>query len=258
MNPIKYSEKDLPFKELETIGLASGGQVLLNENDLKALLSGRRTGLLNLQNLEAENIKIKALDAKISLQPDQQGRLSLLVHPIYRKPPTPDFLDDYEAKQLERGEVPNLLKTTVDDKGNRKDILVEYDRDTREFIVSDTEKIIAPDMVNGEYLTAAQKENYKKGREVTLADRTVMQYAAADPNGIRSNRLALIASILVDGGLSYMVYKGLNALFNKERDQKEAETQSPGYKNALADMEDQSPVISNEHIRFDKKHLPKR
>lgn len=258
MNSIKYSEKDLPLKELETIGLASGGQMLLNENDLKALLSGRRTGLLNLQNLEAENIRIKALDAKISLQPDQQGGLGLLVHPIYRKPATPDFLDDYEAKQLEKGEVPSLLKTIVDDKGNRKDILVEYDRDTREFIISDTKKIIAPDMVNGEYLTAAQKENYKKGREVALADRTVMEYAAADPNGVRSNRLALIASILVDGGLSYMVFKGLNALFNKERDQKEAEIQSPGYKNALADMEDQSPVVSNDHIRFDKKHQPGR
>jgi hypothetical protein len=70
--------------------------------------------------------------------------------------------------------------------------------------------------------------------------------------------LALIASILIDGGLSYAVYKGLNALFNKERDQKEAEIQSPGYMNALADMENQSPVISNDHIRFDKKHQPGR
>src|SRR5579872_448704 len=233
MDLIKYTEMDIPVKELETIGLAVNGQPLLNENDLKALLSVRRTGLLNLQNLEAENIRIKSLDAKISLHPNDQGKLDLLIHPIYRKPATPDFLDDYEAKQLEKGEVPNLLKTTVDKKGNRKEILVEYDRDTREFIVSDTEKILAPDMVNNEYLTAAQKENYRKGREVTLPDRTVMQYSGTDVNGIRSNKLALVASILVDGGLSYMVYKGLNALFNKEKDQKEAEALSPGYYKAL-------------------------
>jgi hypothetical protein len=258
MDLIKFNEMDIPVKELETIGLAVNGQMLLNEDDLKALLSGRRTGLLNLQNLEAENIRIKSLDAKISLHTNDQGKLDLLIHPIYRKPATPDFLDDYEAKQLEKGDVPNLLKTTVGEKGQRKDILVEYDKETREFIVSDTEKISAPDMVNNEYLTAAQKENYRKGREVALPDRTVMQYSGTDVKGIRSNRLALIASILIDGGLSYMVYRGLNALFNKERDQKDAETLSPGYYKALEDIEDQSPVTNNDHIRFDKKQQPGR
>jgi len=54
------------------------------------------------------------------------------------------------------------------------------------------------------------------------------------------------------------VYKGLNALFNKEKDQKEAEALSPGYYKALEDMDDQSPVINNDHIRFDKKHQPGR
>jgi len=258
MDLIKYSEMDIPVKELETIGLAVNGQPLLNESDLKALLSGRRTGLLNLQNLEAENIRIKSLDAKISLGINEQGKMALLIHPIYRKPATPDFLDDYEAKLLEKGEVPSLVKTTVDEKGNRKEVLVEYDRETREFIVSDTEKILVMDMANNEYLTPAQKENYRKGREVTLSDRTVMQYSAVDVNGIRSNKLALVASILIDGGLSYMLYKGLNALFNKERDQKEAEKLSPGYYNAVGDMEDQSPVVTNDHIRFDKKHQPGR
>src|ERR1700712_2059999 len=108
MDLIKFNEIDIPVKELETIGLAVNSQMLLNEDDLKALLSGRRTGLLNLQNLEAENISIKSLDAKISLRPDDNGKLTLLIHPVYRKPVTPDFLDDYEAKQLEKGDVPNL------------------------------------------------------------------------------------------------------------------------------------------------------
>ena len=67
---------------------------------------------------------------------------------------------------------------------------------------------MAPDMVNGEYLTAAQKENYRKGREVKLADlaNQSCNYSGTDVNGIRSNKLALIASILIDGGLSYMLY----------------------------------------------------
>jgi hypothetical protein len=245
MNLIQYKESDLPLKELETIGLAANGQLLLNINDLKALLSGRRTGLMNLKNLEAENIKIESLDGKLSLRTNEQGKIELLIHPIYRKPATPGFLEDFEAKQLEKGDVANILKVTTDGKGDKKEVLVEYDPETREFIVSDTEKIMAPDMVNGEHLTAAQKENYRKGREVKLDDHTKLNYSGSDLNGIRSNRLALVASILIDGGLSYMLYTGLNAMFGKKHDPEKAKALSPGYYNAVQDMKDQKPDFSD-------------
>ncbi|MFC0513161.1 DUF4099 domain-containing protein [Mucilaginibacter angelicae] len=251
MNLISFKEHELPISELETIGLASGGQLLLNMTDLRALLSGRRTELIHLENLETESIKIGAIDAKISLKRNEQGKTDLLIHPIYRKPATPDFLDDNDARQLEEGEVASLLKVTSDNKGNKKEVLVEYDAETREFIVSDTEKILVPDMVNSEYLTPAQKDNYRKGKAVELADRTVFNYSATDVNGIRSNRLALVASIMIDGELSYMLYQGLNAAFGKKHDLKEAEYLSPGYYSAVEDMEDQRPVINNDHIRFD-------
>ncbi|NCD68303.1 DUF4099 domain-containing protein [Mucilaginibacter agri] len=250
MNLINFDEGELPFEDLETIGLASRGQLLLNPGDLKALLSGRRTALLHLQNLEAKNIRIKAIDAKISLQRNEFGKTRLLIHPIYRKPATPDFLEDNEAHQLEKGEVASLLKVTTDQIGNKKDVLVEYDPETREFIVSDTEKILAPDMVNSEFLTAGQKENYRKGKEVEIADKTTLTYSGTDVHGIRSNRLALVASLLVDGGLSYMVYQGLNAAFGKEHNSPEAEELSPGYHAAIEDLEDQRPFDDNQHIRF--------
>jgi hypothetical protein len=250
MNLISFKEKDLPMQDLETIGLASRGQLLLNVNDLKALLSGRRTNLLHLENLETENVKIKALDAKISLQRNEFGKTQLLIHPVYRQPATPDFLDDNEAKQLEKGEVASLLKVTKDPKGFKKEVLVEYDPETREFIVSDTEKIMAPDMVNSEFLTAAQKEAYRKGKNVELADKTSFNYSGTDVNGIRSNRLALVASILIDGGLSYMLYQGLNAAFGKKHDPEEAGLLSRGYHGAVDDLEEQRPVVNNDHIRF--------
>jgi len=258
MNLIYFNESDLPLQELETIGLAVNGQLLLNANDLKALLSGRRTSLMNLKNLEAENIKIKSMDAKISLHKNEQGKTELFIHPIYKKPATPDFLDDFEAKQLEKGEMASFLKITKDAKGNEKEVLVEYDAETREFIVYDTEKINAPDMINGEYLTPAQKENYRKGKEVELPDHTKLNYSGTDVNGIRSNKLALIASILIDGGLSYMLYTGLHAMFGQKRDPDEAKKLSPGYYSAVSDMEDQRPVYDNDHMRFDARNRTNR
>lgn len=249
MNLVNIKENELPIKDLETIGLAAGGQLLLNVDDLKALLSGRRTSLLELHDLEAENVKIKSLSAKISLKPNEKGSLDLLIHPIYRKAEKPDFLGEAEAEQLQKGEVGSLLRISLDNHGNKKELLVEYDPETREFIVSDTEKILAPDMINQEFLTAGQKEEYKKGKEVQLADGTRVSFSATDHHGIRSNKLSLVASILIDGGLSYMVYKGLNALFNKKRDPKTAEKLSPGYYQALKDIENQHGFVPHQFSR---------
>jgi len=249
MNLLNFREDDLPVKDLETIGLASGGQLLLNVDDLKALLSGRRTGLLELQDLEADNIKIKSINAKISLKPNETGKLDLLIHPIYRNAVRPEFVNEAEAAQLQKGEVGSLLKITLDNHGKRKEMLIEYDPETKEFIVSDTDKILAPDMVNNEFLTPAQKDNYRKGREVKIADGTKFSYSAVDRQGIRSNRLMLIASLMIDGGLSYMVYKGLNALFNRKRDEKAAAKLSPGYYQALKDIENKHGFVPHQFER---------
>ena len=246
---VNFDENDLPIEDMETIGLAANGQLLLNVDDLKALLSGRRTGLLELHDLEAENIKIKSINAKISLRPNENGKVDLLIHPIYRKAAKPDFLDDDEAKALQKGKVENYLKITIDNNGNKKEMLVEYDAETKEYIVSDTKKILIPDMVNNEFLTPAQQENYRKGKEVQIADGTKFNYSAVDKHGIRSDKLALVASILIDGGLTYMVYKGLNALFNQKRDEKQAGKLSPGYYNAIKDIENQRGFVPRQEIR---------
>ena len=249
MNPIMFQENDLPVKDLETIGLASGGQLLLNVDDLKALLSGRRTSLMELHDLETDTIKIKSINAKISLKPNEKGQLDLLIHPIYRDAEIPDLLTNNEALQLQKGEVGSVLRIALDNHGNKKEMLVEYDPETKEFIVSDTEKILAPDMVNNEFLTQAQKEQYRKGKEVQVADGTRFSYSATDKHGIRSNKLALVASILMDGGLSYMVFKGLNALFNKKRDPAAAAKLSPGYYQAIKDIENQHGFKPHEFER---------
>lgn len=234
-----FNKHELPMQDLETIGVASRGQLLLNEEDFTALLSGRRTELRTLKNLEAENIKIAAMEAKLSLQRNPDGRVELLIHPVYRRPVTPDFLEEHEAQELENGEVQLLSKKIKDSSGRERDVLVEYDAETREFIISDTEQIVAPDMVNSEFLTAAQKEAYRRGKEVKLAEGTTFQYSGKDPQGIRANRLMLVASILIDGGMSYALFKGLQGLPGKPRDEQQARQQSPGLRSAYQDMSDQ-------------------
>ncbi len=232
-----YKNEEIPLLDLEKIGLAKNGRLNLQEEDIRVLLSGGRTGMLRLENLVADGVHIEALDAKLSLRKTEQGKLDLLVHPIYRRPEVPSFLTDSEAEKLEKGEAVNIEHFKFDEEGKPQDLLIEFDKDTNEFIITDSSKILVPDMVNSEYLTLEQKERYRKGKTVELADGTVFQHSATDKHGIRSNKLALIASVLIDGGLSYVLHKGLNALFNKKRDEKSAAQNSRGYDLAAKNME---------------------
>ncbi|RVT99711.1 DUF4099 domain-containing protein [Mucilaginibacter limnophilus] len=215
-----YEQHELPLADIARLGLSNNKGINLQETDLQALLAGRRTGIIRLENLQAEGVHIPALDAKLSVQPASDGSLELRIHPIYKEAPYPEYLTDVEAEKLQRGDTVNISKTIFRD-NSPLDILVEFDRETNEFIITDTDKIIIPETVNNQPLTYEQKEHYRKGKEVQLNDETTIQFTGTDRQGVRSNKLALVASIIVDGGVSFMLYKGLEALFNKPGHNKE-------------------------------------
>ena len=234
-----YNEQALPMEDLQKIGLAENGELKLDKDDLAALLSGRRTEMLRLQNLFSDGLHIPQMDAKLSLKPNPEGKLDLLVHPIYKQAQQLPFLTDTETEKLEKGEVLNVEKTIFDDEGNFKDVLIEFDRETNEFIVTDEARILVPDRINGQYLSLDQKERYRKGKEVELEDGTKVQFSATEKQGVRSNKLAFIASVLIDGGLSFALYHGLQYLFGEKQHRKDADEYSKGYYKDLNELEQQ-------------------
>jgi len=215
----QFKREELPMEELQKLGLADWNVLHFDDDDLAALLAGRRTDMLRLENLEQQGLHIPALDAKLSLRRKENGGVELLAHPIYKTAEGPEYLTDTETESLEKGEAVNVVKTITEEGGSKREVLVEFDRETNEFIVVDTGKVQAPDEINGVPLTPKQKENYRKGKEVETEDGTTIQYSAKDKQGIRADRLALIASVLIDGGVSYILFKGLNALFNRPQHQ---------------------------------------
>lgn len=237
MNKQIFEEKDIPMEELESIGLAKWGKLLLDDDDLQALLQGRRTDMLRLENLGFEGLHIAQLDTKLSLRQNEQGKVELLLHPIYREVEAPNYLTKEEAGKLERGEAVNIEKFITDEHGKSKHVLIEFDRETNEFVITDTKQIIAPDAVNGMKLTAEQKRKYRKGQEVEMPDGTTFQYTAVKKEGLRSNKLHLIASLIMDGGISFVLYKMLHGLFGKKRDEKEAAQLSPQYREAYKEFQ---------------------
>src|ERR1700743_2926348 len=163
-----FKMEDLPKEDLQQLGLLKNGKLLMDVDDVTALLAGRRTDMLRLENLEMDGVSIKQLDAKLSLKQNEDGSIGLLLHPIDREQEVRSFLTATQAEMLEKGDVLNIQKQIFDDEGNAREVLIEFDKTTNEFIITDTEKIQAPDAVNGVPLTEEQKEKYRKGKEVKV------------------------------------------------------------------------------------------
>ncbi|WCT13317.1 DUF4099 domain-containing protein [Mucilaginibacter jinjuensis] len=238
MSPEIFDEADLPLEDLAAIGLVADGRLKLEEADLKALLSGRRTQMLSLKNLEYADIKITSLNAKISLVPGINGNPELMIHPTYLRSTAPKYLTEEESWALETGDELSLEKDIVDENGQKKRVLIEFDRETNQFLETDEEKVQAPDEINGHPLTPEQKAKFKRGKEIEVSDGTKVQYTATNRNGIRANRLSLIASIVFDGGISYLLFHGIKALVGQKHNAASS-TQSEGYQETVQKMQQQ-------------------
>jgi len=225
------------FAELQKIGLASEGKLDLSKMDREALLSGGRTELISLHDLRSDNYRIDQLDAKLSLTWKPSGEPELKLHPIYKEASYPPGLTDEEAQQLQVGQATSIRKKLKDANEREKEYLFEFDPDTREFVRTETSKVRSPDFVNGEKLNEQQKQDYKDGKEVELSDGTKLKYSGVEPQGVRSDKAFLLASIFLDGGLTYVIYNGLKALNGLRNTDPESLALTKGFINAKKDME---------------------
>jgi Protein of unknown function (DUF4099)/Protein of unknown function (DUF3945) len=229
--PIK--EKELPIVELEKLGLYKDGALTLQDGDIAAMLAGRRTELRRLYNLEMDGFKMSRLDAKLSLLREEDGKVALKIHPIYNEVQPHPLLNEKETKQLLTGKLEAISKT-FDDKGIERKLIIEYDEQTKEFISYYPYQVEVPIKVNGEMLNEKQKKAFQHGEIIELEDGTRLRHSAADSKGVKSDAKRLIFSVLLDGGLSYLVMRGLRHLASNGDLQKEGYTK--GYNQALADM----------------------
>lgn len=236
MNKPVFKLDELPMSELKTLGLVKGGVLLIGNEDLQALLNGRRTDMRELHDLPLGKSTVPWIDAKLSLFRNEEGKVELRMHPIYHQADHPLELTDVESEKLINGEIPSLSRVVRKPGQPDKEYLFEFDPENNEFIRTDIDKLIIPDKVNDETLTAAQKELLPKGKEVDLSDGTSFRFTGLDPMPFRANKAALVASLLLDGGISYVLYKGIRSLTGAKQEEKQ-EAYNQGYRNAREDME---------------------
>ncbi|WP_439490534.1 DUF4099 domain-containing protein [Algoriphagus sp.] len=227
----------LPMRDLEIFGILKDGNFTIPEKEVHALKNGKMTDIVELKDLMGKEIQIDKLPARLSIVRGEDGNPSLRIDPVYREAnPHPD-LSESERNQLVKKELANLKKSYVDKDGNIQSQVVEFDHRTKQFLSYNSRDIKAPHQVNGEELSPQQKKKYKEGDTVTLEDGTEFQLSPSSPKGIRSNNKGLVLSVMLDGGLSYLLITGVEKMLGKKS--REEKAFSEGYLQAVKEVEKQ-------------------
>lgn len=225
------TDKKLPMDDLKIFGIYRDGKFTIPEEQIKALKEGRMTDIVELRNLKGKDIEIEALPARLSIVRGDNGNPALRIDPVYREPNAhPQLLPD-ERQRLIKAEIANIKKNYVDKEGNVLTEIIEYDKETKQFMSYDPRKIKAPEAVNEHHLTPDQKRKYKEGEMVNLADGTAFQFSSMDKKGMKSNRSGLVLSVLLDGGVSYLLYTGLKRMIGQKSNEEKSYFQ--GYRDGI-------------------------
>lgn len=231
------TDKKLPMDDLKIFGIYRDGKFTIPEEQIKALKEGRMTDIVELKNLKSKDIEIEALPARLSIVRGDNGGSSLRIDPVYREPNEHPQLSQDERQRLVKAEIANIKKSFVDKEGNVQTEIIEYDKETKQFMAYDPRKVKAPETVNEQHLTPEQKRKYKEGEVVELNDDTAFQFSSIERKNIRSNRSGLVLSLILDGGMSYLLYTGLKRMLGKQSN--EEKSYSQGYIDGINKVQKQ-------------------
>lgn len=230
-------DKILPMQDLQIFGIYKDGQFTIPDEQVRALKNGRMTDIVELKNLKGGDLEIDSLPVRLSIVRGHDGEPSLRIDPVYREPNSHPHLSEDEQQRLVRSEIANIKKNYIDEDGNVRIEVIEYDNRTKQFMSFDPTSVKSPDAVDGQKLTPEQKRKYKEGEVVELSDGTEFQISTTDKKGIKSNRGGLILSVILDGGMSYLLITGLQRMIGKKST--EEESYSQGYIDGIKEVQKQ-------------------
>ena len=167
----RIKKEEIPFEKLEKAGVDKEFVTRMDENELKDFLNGFRSQKLYTINATI-NDEQKRIPAKLRLKKEQDGSITVKVHPIQRLS-IPEKYMGHTFSQEERNKLVaerNLGKTIeLTGKDGKKDsYYLALDPKTNELIPLRTKNIKVPDKIKGATLSAEQKQKLARGEKVYL------------------------------------------------------------------------------------------
>lgn len=169
---IRYSEEDLPFIQLERIGIDRATLQRMPREVTEPLLGGAVTPLIQAR-IETRNGYSYAMPMKLQLVRDADGRLQAMAYPMHREVRNTLRLTAPEMDAVRSGGV--IRKTIAGDDGIRRQRYVQVDAETRSLMYRDaatvpvSQRLKDMEKIRDIELGQNQKEAAQEGKPVELA-----------------------------------------------------------------------------------------
>ena len=180
-----FRENDIPYNQLERLGLEKSAILDLDKDSLLRLLSGSRTNVLSLKGFDRDNDPFD-IKAKISLYRDSEGAVNVMIHPVRKEIDNNMNLKQSDIDRLKDGEL--ILKTFDRDK-----YLVQLDRETNELLRIPVREVIVPSYIKDVELSNDQKEKLRIGQPITVdsgKEKLQVGIDLIEPRGLKFSDLA--------------------------------------------------------------------
>ncbi|BAD51354.1 DUF4099 domain-containing protein [Bacteroides fragilis] len=178
MSQDKFKENEIPYKQLELIGISKKDILSLNKENLEALFAGKRTHLLPIKGVDDKGEEF-AFKAKISLYHKENGQVGINIHPI-----RPEINNEYDLKEKELHKLRNGELVTKTLQGEK--FVIQLDKETNELLKARSKDISIPNIIKDVSLSNAEKDALRQGKEVFLGKEKdlVVQLDLNNPRGI--------------------------------------------------------------------------
>lgn len=173
----KFRESDIPYNDLQKVGISKNDILSFSKQNLEALLNGKRTNILHLHCTDTKGESFD-FNAKISMYRKEDSSIGVKIHPVRQS-----ILNDIELKEkdiykLKQGEV--ITKNI-----NNEKYLVQLDQETNELLRAKQKSIIIPSYILNEKVDSKQKETLKNGGIIELKNGEKVRLDLNSINGVK-------------------------------------------------------------------------
>jgi hypothetical protein len=164
---MKFLPSELPHDQFAIIGIKKEDLRAFPRQTYQALLSGNRTSLMRFYFKDSKGKKVQ-LDAKLSLQRNEEGTPVLFYHPVRKEPKNNFNLSDKDFNALKNDASYFIEQTVAGKEGKKINTLVTLDKTTNELVAINQDSLQPPVSVNGTKLTEEQQLDFLKGKTINI------------------------------------------------------------------------------------------
>lgn len=171
----RFKAEQIDWETISNLGLTQ--EKLEKRNLLEPLLKGFKTNELVPISLNL-GTAITRLDARLSLQTDEDGKVVMAIHGIRKEPQLNfsffghDFTKEDKENLLKTGNMGRVVELTHLKTNEKIPSIISVDRLTNELVALRADKIKIPEEIKGVKLNQEQKQTLLEGRALYLENMT--------------------------------------------------------------------------------------